>query len=158
MTRWHQDYTRWKKLVTRGNPPYISKKCKSKFNSWRPESFSRCCLVRGVLSTWKTKMTRWWFQILFIFTRILGEIDPIWWTYCSNGLVKNHQPDYKWYVMICSLVQLKKSWVILPLSWEMFFSSPMAAPNLPWQFFDKKKRKCFTTRNVKGPRGIGNAP
>ena len=37
-------------------------------------------------------MTRWWFQIFFIFTPNLGEDEPnLTWAYFSDGLKLNHQ-------------------------------------------------------------------
>ena len=46
--------------------------------------------------TWSepsTSMTRWWFQIFFIFIPTWGN-HPIWRAYfCSTGLEKNHQLD-----------------------------------------------------------------
>ena len=38
-------------------------------------------------------MTRWWFQIFF-FHPYLGKISNLTCAYFSDGLVKNHQPDY----------------------------------------------------------------
>ena len=35
---------------------------------------------------WVKGLSRWWFQLLFIFTPFLGGNDPIWRGYVSNGL------------------------------------------------------------------------
>ena len=36
----------------------------------------------------RSSKTRWWFQIFFIFTPKIGEDDPIWRAYFSDGLVQ----------------------------------------------------------------------
>jgi len=35
-----------------------------------------------------TCITRWRFQVLFMFTPFLGKMNPFWWAYLTNGLVQ----------------------------------------------------------------------
>ena len=49
-----------------------------------------CIKETLVFSMLQTK-TGWWFQMFFIFTRILGESDPIWLTHIFQvGWFNNH--------------------------------------------------------------------